>query len=96
MLFTVWCAASRITKNNVPLCQDEAITPYHALKALTINGAYQYFEENTKGSIKEGKMADFIILSENPLKCSTNKIKNIKILQTIKNGETVYEYKENQ
>lgn len=96
MLFTVWCAASRITKNNVPLRQDEAITPYQALKALTINGAYQYFEENTKGSIKEGKMADFIILSENPLKCSTNKIKNIKILQTIKNGETVYEYKKNQ
>lgn len=96
MLFTVWCASSRITKNNISLCQDETITPYQALKAVTINAAYQYFEENIKGSIKEGKIADFIVLSENPLKCSIDEIKNIKILQTIKNGVTVYNFKENQ
>lgn len=64
---------------------------YEALKAITINSAYQYFEENEKGSIKEGKKADLVILSDNPLTIENGeKIKNIKVLETIKNGKTVY------
>ena len=61
-----------------------------ALKAVTINSAYQYFEENEKGSIKEGKNADLIVTDKNLLKIDKDEIKNIQVLETIKNGETIY------
>ena len=90
MLETIEIAVNRKTKNGVILGEDEKIDVYEALKAVTINVAYSYFEENEKGSIKEGKIADMIILSDNPLKISKDKIKEIKIYSTWKNGKEVY------
>ena len=90
MLETIEIAVNRKTKNGVILGEDEKIDVYEALKAVTINVAYSYFEENEKGSIKEGKIADMIILSDNPLKISKDKIKDIKIYSTWKNGKEVY------
>lgn len=52
--------------------------------------AEQYFEENQKGSIKEGKNADLIIIDKNPLKIKVDEIKDIKILCMIKDGKTIY------
>jgi hypothetical protein len=60
------------------------------LKALTINGAYQYFEENTKGSLKEGILADLVILDKNSLKVDALTIKDIKVMETIKAGKSIY------
>lgn len=93
MFETIWCSVSRITKNGKILGKDEKINVIDAIKAVTINGAYQYFEEDIKGSIKEGKKADLIIIDKNPLKIDMSEIKNIKVLETIKNGETVYKNK---
>ncbi len=90
ILESVWCAVNRRTKNNLVLGEEEKISVYDALKAVTINAAYQYFEENEKGSIKEGKKADLVILDKNPLKIKESEIKNIKILETIKGGITIY------
>lgn len=90
MLETIWCAVNRITKSGVTIGEEEKITPYEALKAVTINAAYQYFEEDKKGSIKEGKNADLIILDKNPLTIEPMEIRNIKILETIKNGKTLW------
>ena len=61
-----------------------------ALKAVTVNAAYQYFEEGTKGVIKEGAKENLIIVDKDPLKAEIDDIKNIKILKTIKDGNTVY------
>ena len=91
ILESIWCAVNRKTKNGVILGKNEQISVYDALKAVTINAAYQYFEEKSKGSIKEGKTADLIILDKNPLKISKNDIKNIKLLETIKKGITIYQ-----
>jgi predicted amidohydrolase YtcJ len=66
------------------------LTPYEALQSITINGAYQYFEENTKGSLKAGKLADLVILDKNPLKVDPMKIKDAVVLETIKEGNAVY------
>ena len=68
MLESVWCACKRETKAGLILGENEQISVYNALKGVTINAAYQYFEEKYKGSIKEGKIADLIILDKNPCK----------------------------
>ncbi len=90
MLETVQIAVNRVTKNGISLGANEEISVYEALEAVTINAAYQYFEENNKGSIKCGKKANLVILDKNPLEVDKNKIKEIKVLETIKDGETLY------
>ena len=91
MLETIWCATNRITKNGVSIGKDEIVKPLDAIKAVTINASYQYFEENIKGSIKIGKQANFVILSQNPLKIPTSEIKNIEVLKTIKLDKIIFE-----
>ena len=90
MLETVWCAVNRISRDGVLLGENQKVTPYEALKAITINAAYQNKEEYLKGTIEEGKLADLIILSDNPLKCDPMDIKDIEIIDTIKEGKTLY------
>lgn len=90
MLHSVWCAVNRITRNGVKLGQEQRISVYEALKAVTINAAYSYFEEDSKGSIKKGKLADLVILDQNPMTVDPMKIKDIQVLETIKEGESVY------
>lgn len=89
-IFTIWSAVNRTSRSNVVIGPNERATPYQALKALTINAAYQYFEENNKGSIKSGKLADLVILDENPLKVDPMTIKDIKVVETIKEGKAIY------
>ncbi|WP_317367093.1 amidohydrolase [uncultured Tyzzerella sp.] len=91
MIETIWCATNRITKDGVSIGKDEIITPLDAIKAVTINASYQYFEEDIKGSIKIGKQANFVILSKNPLKIPTSEIKDIEILKTIKLDKVIFE-----
>ncbi|MGM9526339.1 MAG: amidohydrolase family protein, partial [Peptococcaceae bacterium] len=90
MLHTVWTAVNRISRNGVLVGADQRVGVYDALKGVTINAAYAYFEEDEKGSIKVGKRADLVVLSDNPLKVDPMAIKDIKVLETIKDGQTVY------
>ncbi len=90
MFETIWCAVNRTTKEGKVLGEDEKISVLEAIKAVTINSAYQYGEEDIKGSLKAGKKADLIIVDRNPLNVDKNELRNIKILETIKDGKTIY------
>ncbi len=91
MLKTIWCATNRVTKNGVSIGKDQCIGIHDALKAITINGAYQYFEEDIKGSIEVGKLADLVIIDQDIQNCDPKNIDQINILETIKEGKTVYQ-----
>ena len=90
MLDTVWCAVNRRTQSGVLLGEGERITPLEALRAVTINAARQYFEEERKGSLRPGKLADLVILDRNPLAVPPMELRNIRVLETIKEGESLY------
>lgn len=87
---TIWCGTKRMTKAGVLLAEDEKISVYDGLKAMTVYAAYQYGEEETKGTIQEGKTADFIILDRNPLEIPEEEVKDVKVLETIKEGKQIY------
>lgn len=94
MMHSVWCAVARVSRDGKVIGPEQRIHVYDALKAVTINAAYEYFEEDTKGSIEEGKRADIVILSESPLEVETDRIKDIQVVETIKDGETIYRVKD--
>lgn len=81
---------NRVSRSGKVMGPDERLTPLEALKAITIWGAYQHFEEKTKGSLEVGKLADMVILDRNPLTVDPITIKDIKVVETIKEGKTVY------
>jgi predicted amidohydrolase YtcJ len=83
---------TRVTRSGEVLGPDQRVTAYEGLKAITIWPAYQHFEENSKGSIEVGKEADFVVLSANPLTVDPLTIADIKVLETINNGTTVFKY----
>ncbi len=89
-MFVIWTAVNRVSRNGVVLGPDQRVTALEALKAITLNAAYQYAEENSKGSLETGKLADLVILDRNPLKVDPVAIKDIKVVETIKEGKTVY------
>jgi predicted amidohydrolase YtcJ len=89
-MFMVWTAVHRISRNGVVIGPDQRVDVWTALKAITINAAYQYFEEDIKGSLEVGKLADMVVLSENPLTVDPMKIRDITIEETIKEGQSVY------
>ncbi len=83
-------AVNRTTRTGYVLGPEHRLESLVALKAMTIWPAYQHFEEKTKGSIEVGKVADLVILSDNPLTIERAKIVNIKVLETIKGGKSIY------
>ena len=89
-IFTIHTAVNRTSRSGQTIGADERITPLEALEAITIDGARLYGEEAKKGSIEVGKLADLVILSGNPLTVAPATIQAIKVLETIKEGRTVY------
>ncbi|MFC4685314.1 amidohydrolase [Epilithonimonas pallida] len=89
-IFTIWTAVNRVSRSGATIGAAERVSPYQAIKAITINAAYEFYEENLKGTLTKGKLADFVILDKNPLNVKPMEIKGIKILETIKEGESIF------
>ena len=92
-MMVMWSAVNRLSRSGVAIGPDQRITPLEALKAITINAAYQYMEQASKGSLEVGKNADLVILDKNPLKVDPMAIKDIKVVETIKDGKSIYHAK---
>lgn len=89
-MMTVWTASQRPLRAGGTLGPAERVTPYQALQAITTNAAYQYREEASKGSIEVGKRADLVVLSADPTEVAPSQIKSIKVVETIKDGKTIW------
>ncbi|HEX5819388.1 MAG TPA: amidohydrolase [Gemmatimonadales bacterium] len=90
MLLLAWTAVNRLSRSGVVVGPDERVPPLVALKAMTIWAAYQNFEEDSKGSLEPGKRADLVVLSDNPLTVKPEAIKDIAVVETVKDGRTIY------
>jgi predicted amidohydrolase YtcJ len=90
LFHSVWTAVNRITRDGNILGPAERVDVYDALKAVTINAAYSYFEEDSKGSLEPGKLADMIVLTANPLTVHKMDLQHITVKACIKAGKTVY------
>ncbi|KAI9034697.1 metal-dependent amidohydrolase [Hyaloraphidium curvatum] len=85
-----WSTVNRISRSGAVKGEGERLTALEALKTFTIWGAYQHFEEARKGSIAEGKLADLVVLSHNPLTVDPLFLNKIQVMSTIKEGQTLY------
>ena len=88
-----YAAVTRSTSDGSLFYPAQKLTRQEALKTYTINGAYAAFEEDIKGSLKPGKLADFVVLSNDILKCSEDDILNTRVLYTVVGGEIKYKQK---
>jgi len=90
LMMIVHTAVNRTSRSGTIMGPDERLTPYEALQSITSWSAFQFFEEKTKGSFAIGKLADMVVLDNNPLKVDKAKIKDIKVLETFKEGKSIY------
>ena len=86
----MWTMITRRTERGTVIMPSEAISREQALKVYTINNAYASFEENLKGSIEPGKLADMAVLSKDFLTCNVDQIKDIRSELTIFGGKIIY------
>ena len=87
----IQCAVTRCDlKGYGPYLKAEAFTVAEALDSFTKMGACASFEEEKKGQIRPGMLADFVVLGANPFETAPNKLKNIPILETYLNGDRVF------
>ncbi|PCE62820.1 amidohydrolase [Sediminicola luteus] len=88
--FGIWTACVREARSGTIIGENQRITVYQALEAITKNVAYQYHEEDRKGTLEVGKLADLVILDKNPLAIELDAIRNLQVMETLKEGKTVY------
>jgi predicted amidohydrolase YtcJ len=90
-LWGMACTVTRRTRGGRDIGPGERITPAEALRIYTRNGAHASFEEDIKGSIEPGKLADLVVLGANPLDVEDPwDIRNIRVERTLVGGETIY------
>jgi hypothetical protein len=81
---------NRTSRSGTIIGPDERVTPYEAMKMVTLWSAEQFGEQANKGSIEVGKLADLVVLSDNPITMDPAKINQVLVLETIKDGKTVW------
>ncbi|GAB1307644.1 amidohydrolase [Urechidicola sp. KH5] len=94
LMMILHTTVNRVSRSGTIIGPDERLTPYEALKCITTWSAWQHFEEDQKGTLEKGKLADMVVLDHNPLKVDPMTLKDIKVLETYKEGNSVFKRKE--
>ena len=89
MVRLLWSATNRETRSGKVLGEAQRLEIEEALRAVTIDGAYQHFEEDRKGSLAVGKQADLVVLSADPREMPRSALLDLRVVETISRGETV-------
>ena len=92
MMRLIWATVNRQTRSGQTIGPGQRVGVMDALEAATLSGAYQNFEENQKGSISAGKLADLVILGADPTAVDPTTIKDIPIVETFARGRSVYRW----
>ena len=88
----MWITLTRQPRwTDQPLHPEQRISREQAIRLYTINNAYLTFEEKEKGSLEEGKLADFIVLAKDILNCPLDEVRNIRVDETYLGGKRVYQ-----
>jgi predicted amidohydrolase YtcJ len=88
----IWAAVVRTDlQSGQILAPEERISVEQALTLYTRNGAYAGFEEDRKGALELGKLADFIVVDRDVLAVPVDELKDVKVLQTFVSGRSVYD-----
>lgn len=87
----MWSAMTRTSRTGVISGTAQREDAYRALQALTTGPAWQVFEEHRRGRIKPGLLADFVVLDRNPLITPVAQVRAIRVLETVKEGKTVWQ-----
>ena len=90
MIRLLWSTTNRITRSGKILGPEQKISTYSALEAMTINAAYQHFEDSIKGTIEVGKLADLVVLSEDPLSMPADELLKLKVIATYSHGKEIF------
>jgi len=90
MMRLLWATTNRQTRSGKILGKQQRISTYSAIEAITINAAYQHFEDDLKGSIEVGKQADLVVLSEDPLSIDTKNLLEVNVVATFSRGVEVF------
>jgi predicted amidohydrolase YtcJ len=88
--WSIWCAVTRKTRSGRLICPEEGLDVMQAIRLYTTNSAYAGFEEKLKGSIEPGKLADLVVLSEDPFEIAPDGLKEVRVVTTIIGGEVVH------
>ena len=89
-MMMLWSAVNRVSRAGAEVGPGQRVTPFEGLKTMTDWAAEQYGEADRKGTLEVGKLADLVILDKDPVDVDPAMIKDIKIVETIKEGETIY------
>ncbi|MFO1039960.1 MAG: amidohydrolase family protein [Geminicoccaceae bacterium] len=89
-MMMLWSAVNRVSRAGREVGPDQRVTPFEGLKAMTVWAAEQYGEQANKGTLEAGKLADLVILDANPLKVDPTAIRDIHVVETIKEGGRIY------
>ena len=90
MIRLLWSTTNRMTRSGKVLGEEQKISTYSALEAMTINAAYQHFEDGIKGTIEVGKLADLVVLSEDPLSMPADELLKLKVMATYSHGKEIF------
>ena len=90
MLVTVWCAVNRLMESGAVLGADQRIPVEDALRAVTVHAATSILRKMRRGSLRPGKAADLVLLDADPLAVGPDALRRVRVLETVKAGETIY------